>query len=443
MILRGSIRWLALIVLIAGLAGCGGASSSTETPQPASSVPAGGTTSIASPALTPEPEDPIYAPGITGLFAEPGNTKVDHIADVPPIPASTYAAWDRQTVVVFDTAEAKEYSYEPGFYPSMSPDGTKLIYSLNAGSGPGQVILIDWATQKRTELDATGFARFIDNDRIFLGEDDTILDLKTGKRTPVTDSVDWLAINAARGGERHLHPTPDGQYVGLSRDPSSIEDVECGNLDPEAQIICKARLQEDWALIDGKTGDLLQQFRALRVVPAGPGVLILATSPQCDSLNGQRVWCEDAITQAGLSTQDLYTAAGDLNPTTNLFRIDVATGQAQFIATVRYDPLNWPLVASDRYVAWTESYCTSPAGHTKVYDMQTGQIMELDASFWLDGITPDGHLGIGEFGPRALLNLQTMQWDVVLPEAASNVGWTPDYRFAYVGSTLGHGGYCP
>jgi len=127
--------------------------------------------------------------------------------------------------------------------------------------------------------------------------------------------------------------------------------------------------------------------------------------------------------------------------------VDVKSGKASFIATVRYDPptrlrpFNWPLAADANYVTWTESYCgQEPRGKTRIYERKTGKVRELDASLWVQ--LAAGFLGVGEFGAKALIDPATLLYKAVLPHNLGDVFWSPDRRYAVVGEPFGHGGLC-
>jgi hypothetical protein len=127
--------------------------------------------------------------------------------------------------------------------------------------------------------------------------------------------------------------------------------------------------------------------------------------------------------------------------TTNIFLVFIALGQAVFIATSpAYGP-NWPLIADEDFVAWTEDYCAPAPGRTRLFDRGTSEIRELDATLWLDSFTPDGLLAAGAFGAEELIDPESLQYTAVLPP--SEAQWSSDYRYASVGQVGGHGGLCP
>jgi hypothetical protein len=132
---------------------------------------------------------------------------------------------------------------------------------------------------------------------------------------------------------------------------------------------------------------------------------------------------------------------GNAPQTTNIFLVHIPTGQAVFVATARAYPPNWPMIADERYVMWTEDYCPRLEGKTRIFDRRTGRITETDATLWLDGFTPDGLIASGPFGADELIDPETLQYTAVIPP--SEAVWSPDYRYASVGQVGGHGGLCP
>jgi hypothetical protein len=174
----------------------------------------------------------------------------------------------------------------------------------------------------------------------------------------------------------------------------------------------------NWYVTD-EAGDLLLLFEAYHAVPAGRGWLAVASV---------------------IEVSDVPNELGLANGTTNIFLVEIATGEATFIATSPWVYANWPLVANERYVAWTDAYCGQPQGTTHLYDRATGEIFDLEQSLWLVGFTDDGRLATDAFGPRSLIDLASMTYDAVLP--GGEPAWSPDWRYASVGLAGGHGGLC-
>lgn len=137
----------------------------------------------------------------------------------------------------------------------------------------------------------------------------------------------------------------------------------------------------------------------------------------------------------------------------NLFLVDIASGQTTYIATALASPDNWPFRASSRWIAWTDAYCiydespNAPAGKLRLFDRTTGKVTEVRNSSaplgrfapWFD-LTPNGLLQIGEFNGGRLLDPETLQYHVSIN--GNHVNWTADYAYAAQGQFGGHGGLC-
>jgi hypothetical protein len=129
----------------------------------------------------------------------------------------------------------------------------------------------------------------------------------------------------------------------------------------------------------------------------------------------------------------------------NIFEVDPQTGDATFIASFSTSMPNSPFAASERYIVWTENYCNiNPShesdGRTRIYDRTTGILTELDAGLFVTDITPNGELADGTFGADALIDIESLTYTAKFP--TNDRVWSPDYRYAAVGQTVGHGGLC-
>ena len=169
-------------------------------------------------------------------------------------------------------------------------------------------------------------------------------------------------------------------------------------------------LRNAFEVVDPADGRVLLTFEAYMAKPAGPGEIVVATTPE--------------------------------NESTNIFIVSLATGQATFIATSWYTAPNWPLAANRDLVVWTEDYCGAPPGRTRVFDRRTDTLTELDRTDWVE-LTPGGLIGDSRhgFGARALIDPRTWSYVITLPDG-TDVVWSPDYRYASRGLILGHGRLC-
>jgi hypothetical protein len=264
--------------------------------------------------------------------------------------------------------------------------------------GVGQVWLIETASGARRWLGQGRLAGFVDDDLVGItnGNMTEVIDLTTGDRS----TVDGIPYNS----DFSVQVTPDGYELRHER------------IGDEMSV---------YSLIDPADGRLLLRFDAYSAVPAGPGMLAIATPPE--------------ITQPEIRSEAEYEPA---RGTLNVFLIDVRTGAAAFVATSSWVSGNWPLVANERFVAWTERYCDfrSP-GRTRVYARASGRIDEFDRGFWLDAITVDDVLVAGAFGAKDLIAL--MPPSHLFSLHASDTQASEDRRYISAGRPFGHGGLCP
>jgi hypothetical protein len=172
--------------------------------------------------------------------------------------------------------------------------------------------------------------------------------------------------------------------------------------------------------LERQDGEELMQFEAWQAVPAGPGYLAVATEP----------------IETGPPD-----ARGFAPQSTNIFLVLISSGQAVWIASSPAFPVNWPMIADERYVMWTDDYCAPTPGRTRIYDRGMQEITELNATLWLQEFTPDGLIAAGAFGADELIDPETLEYAAVIP--SSEAQWSADYRYASVGQVGGHGGLCP
>jgi hypothetical protein len=249
-------------------------------------------------------------------------------------------------------------------------------------------------------------AAFVDNDRVGIAlpssNNSQILDLRSGAREEVPDIPFTQPSDTA--------VTDDGYQ--LRREQRSDYPF----------------LRSAFFLTDPMTGQTLLEFEAYQAVRAGQGSLAVATTPV---LSGP------------------VDARGYQGGTLNVFVVDIATGQAQFVATSQYSPPNWPLAANSDYVMWTEDYCGQPPGNTWLFDRRDGTLVKTDGSLWAT-FTPGGLIASGAFGANALIDPGTLEYKAVIPGQApdteargsGDISWSPDYRYASHGVAGGHGGLC-
>lgn len=362
-------------------------------------------TAIATPGTTGTPP-PAPPPGVTGLFDEPrpgGEVRQATLSESASL--IRFSPWDQSSAMLYDASTGEELNLGPGRYGIFSPDSRQVAWTeaepgTRFSGGPGNGWLMDLETRERQALGEARALRFMEDGRLAIGvgaSDAEALDLATGVREP-TDSA--LAFNGP-----FPRTTPDGYEL-----TETIRQDDGG------------WYRSTWTLRDPARDVVLLRFDAFRAAPAGRGWLAVATYPRIDAPQHDQV-------------QDRGTV--------NVFLVEIATGRAEFVATSAWSYGNWPLVANGRYVAWTDDYCGFPdSGRTRIYDRMTGAITELDASLWLEALTEEGTLAVGEFGADALIDIESLQYTVRLVDVGDNA-WSPDYRWASAGQYGGHGGPCP
>jgi hypothetical protein len=438
--LLGVIRLLGILFLSALFLGCSGdddtppASSPGATPhttaRPGATFVPGGS--------TPEPPGSNLTPllQLTGVFAEAQPVAVSEVVNLSQRPQAQFKAWDGGSVVLFDTQTGVQHNLGPGRVSSPSFGGGYFVYT-----GENAVWLVDLATMQKQSLGHGLVAYFLGDQHIVINPGDNqfvMVDVKTGVRTPVDQVTDPLlrSMLDQRWGGEFRGSWLDNRYV--ARHAKGVEE-SCPGQSLEKRK-CSAGASESWRIDDLSTGETVLAFDANQVAVGGPNEVVIATSPVCD--DGGPVSCYDLLSR--LEAQSL-TAPVFVQGRTNIFIVDVETGQAQFVATATYNagvgkwPMHWPLVANDQYVVWTESYCGNPQGVTRIYVRATGEIVDLNESQW---VTLSGSLlGLGEHGAKALFDLKTRRYVSVLPDQA-DVNWSPDFRYGAVGQEFGKSGVC-
>jgi hypothetical protein len=370
-------------------------------------------TRIASPTpVPPQATATVALPpkGLTGVFDEPRATVPDRIVTPPAASASPFSQWDGKSTVIYDVKTGKEMNLGPGGVPSFSPDSTRAIWI--AGEDPvslvgGEARLIDLTTGSVTSLGpGRGFyPRFLDDNTVaFPLPDDSnsvvSVDLRSGARSDISgneatnryfERLDALRLT-----------TPDGYRVSWQADPTAPRLPRSGSASEKVMVA------------DTRSGQVALAFDAFAASPAGSGYVVVASKAK-----GQTV---------------------------NLFLVEIAGGQAQFIATTRWSG-NFPLVADDNRVVWIDNFCGDPPGNLEVYDRTTKQLTEVTGVHDYVRLTPSGQLALGAFGARSLMDPVTFATGPSLPASksttgASDVSWSDDYRYAAHGLTGGHGGLC-
>jgi len=344
--------------------------------------------------------EPVVVP-ITELFTGPRQREPDDVRALG-LARLTYDPWDGESTVLYDTATGEELNLGQGTFGRFSADGLWMAWT----AGPPydftqhEAWVINLATRERRRLSPGNFLHFVDGATAavqFAMEQFEVVDLGTGRRTLVEQ-----APPAAR-------PPPE-----VDNEPYELRRVMDDNTPP---YVRNGYSVSDWA-----SGDVLFEFVALSADYAGPGELVVAAPPE-------GAW-------------------------SNIFIVEVATGQATFIASGRlhYEKGQaFPITANEKYVLWTDDGCAYPdTGNTQIFYRESGLLTEIDASLWA-WLTDDGLIAAGAFGPHQLIDPDTLERLVVVPDIDPNaqvessgpdIGWSPDRRYFSRGFAGGHGGYC-
>jgi hypothetical protein len=361
------------------LAACSGRAPETRTP---AASPSAETATATAPAPRTT----------TGLFTEPRETHVDEYRSLGPKP-NTFAAWNGASTMLYDIGAGTAIDLGPGTPGRFSPDGTRMVW-ITGPTGDfadGEAWMIDLRTMERRGLGPGRLVGFVDDGHVGVTRPGTnatdVIDLGTGAPTVVAGIPFNTNFNNVT--------TPDGYDL---RRTGLYADEENGV-----------------SLIDPRTGATLLQFKASLAIPAGHGTLAVTTLP---------------------------APVGEPNPngyrhgTTNIFLVDIATGEATFVATGGVF-VQFALAANDTYVVWTDNYCDG--GKSRLYDRRARTITEIDASLW-PVFTRDGLIVDGPFGGQSLIDPKTLRYVAALP--GGEPSWSPDHRHASIGQVGGHGGPC-
>jgi hypothetical protein len=345
-------------------------------------------TPTATPTVSPTPEPTATPKPVTGLFTDPRPRDPGRQAVVGPR-LDTFEPWDGESTMLYDIEAQTAKNLGPGWLGSFSPDSRRMAWVATDGTNETAKV-IEIATGMITEL-VPARARFLS----WLGDRHVLVRLADGDGLY---RVDVTTGERTRFRRADLPPdyveSPNGDGYRYLRE---------GTADNRQQFTVFA-----------PDGSAVLRFRAYRAVWAGPAELAVATP----------------VT----------------NGTTNVFLVDLETGEATFVATSKWREWNWPLAANAEYVAWTDDYCGG--GWTRILVRSTGEIVELDQNLWLAAFTPGGLLAVGAFGANALIDPQTFEYVAALPglepgqEAFGDKTWSADYRYASQGQFGGHGGLC-
>jgi len=399
--------------------GCAGDEETTPTPTPTTtSTTAATTTSTPEPTTTSTGEpgtptatataDPEVEPRqVTGLDAPLGDLPEVEAQPLPEMPASSFSPWDGRSVMLYDVVEMAERNLGPGQFASFSPDGSRLAWVAGEPGLGEEAFVLELPDGEPRSLGPARTTRWLSNDEVVVhppqppGQNRReIVDITTGERREDEETVSEDAPRSEVIGSYRFERTPASEYP-LWRYAYRVTDLRSAAVPPLAFEATAAALT------------------------SGGRLFVLAPPP------------EPSGPPANMGPHMEWGLA-------NLFEVDVETGEVTLIATTVATAPNTPLAASSRYVAWADNFCGLPdAGlsRTLIHDLATERLVAFDRGAWVT-LTERDELGIGEFGPRALLDLDTLEYSVVIDPNGFDIAWSSDYRYAARGFAGGHGGLC-
>lgn len=329
---------------------------------------------------------------VTGLITEPRETTPDAYVSLPPQPPSQFEPWDGFSTMLYDRVNGTELNLGQGDLGRFSPNGGWMGW--NAGPpyefDDSEAWVIELSTLERRSLGPGNFIRFQDDST-------ALIQVATGP-------TQYEVVNIRTGDRERVSgqppppTTPTPQHgLGIT---SAVADQRNG--------------------VRTSDGQELLTFDVFRAVVAGPEDIVVMTIPE--------------------------------DGNTNIFIVDIESGEATFIASSPITRIaNHPFAANEDFIVWTDDYCNfdSP-GQTRVYDRRDGTITELDDRLWVS-FTSDGLIASGTFGAKALIDPETFEYTFVLPALAPgsegqssgpDVSWSPDDVYVSRGFAGGHGGLC-
>lgn len=390
-----------LCTLLAGLllTGCIEREDEPDSPAGVSSTQVA-TTVSSTPVATATPSNIALTPGVSGTPGtlapnpQPRATSVPEQRSLEPFVASTLTQPDPRDTALYDVAANTALNLGPGTIGQFSPNSKLMVWSTLAGNNATEVWLIDVATKQRRILGLGRDPRFLDDGRVVAftgGQTREIIDVATGARTPLPSGTLF----------------PDFSVVPISGGTFRLRTM---TTEPAANQAHR------YAVEEVSSSRVIFEFSAALAAAAGTNEIVLTTPP--------------------------------VNGTTNIYVVSVPSGEANFVATARWQAGNWPLAASEKYIAWTEAFCANQdRGKTRLFDRATSSIRELNASFYVR-LTPSDQLAVGDFGAKTLIDAVTLRTEFALPgttqfDRGPEANWSPDYKFASTGFVGGHGGLCP
>lgn len=367
------------------------------TEKPASPSPAPTGTTAATPSRPTPTATPAAERTVTITTEQRTSAPKTATRALPPLPASPFSEWDGTSTVIYDIQSGKELNLGPGTQrASFSPDSTKATWTVGTGFASGtEAFVIDLATGTRRSLGPARTAQFIDNRTVlaFLPgppNDRVLIDIETGDRKPTTSGLEDFSVRFR---------VRDGFELVLGSNRT---------VDTALGPVYVFR-----SIVKDLSGKSVLAIEAAQISHAGGGKLWAAAPPSADGMS------------------DVYL-------------VDIATGQATYVVTALAGRDNWPLSAAGDLLLWTSNYCrlTGDRPSPTLFDRATGTATALtNAPDSWALFTSHGLIAFGPFGAKALFDPQTWTYVAVLPKGG-DVTWSSDYRYASHGPVGGHGGYC-
>ena len=359
-------------------------------------------TATATPESQEEPGDLLIP--FRGATSKPQPRQAPTVQlSVPAPPHSPFKsrALDSREVVLYDIERQTERELGEGGYARFSPGGTWLawIEFINPPSVmQGNLRVLELATGEVRVVGPARSLRWLDDRRVIShvqGNEMAIIDVITGEY--------------GDPGSLNLNPPP------LT---SEAAGVRLDDVSPEVRGAPPWRRLYRITYLDGSRPPV--EFEAYRARLSPDGMLVFALAPP--AAKADLPW--------GTTVEG------------NIYLANPRTLEADYIATGLLSYGNWPLDVSEHQVFWTDNFCSvGGKARARILSRESRDLIELDAGFWAE-FTPGGALAVGAFGAKKLLDTDRFEYVVALPYESKDVSWSPNYRYAAVGFTSGHGGLC-
>ena len=340
---------------------------------------------------------------LTGLFTEPRETEADIYRSLGPIPRSRFSDWDGSSVVLYDVDTGAEIDLGEGniSFSPFSPDGRKFAWvsgplmfspsALGSGASANEVWVIDLETLERRSYGEGWQVEFEDDNTLRVmerlgGREYRLIDLDIGElfagRNDAGEDVETLQIVQYPFGYR-LERSVEGTGVATGFQNLLVPD----------------------------DGSPALQFTSWLAIPLDADELLVGVATGSSSLN--------------------------------LFLVDIAAAEATFIATARgiqSGPGRFSFVreapaAPPTHVVWSEYGCDPERGRTRIYDLSSRTLTEIDRALPL-AFGTGGRLALGFLNfRRAVLDLETLEYSDVMP-GEFGPAWSGDERWAANGRSI-------